>query len=276
MSDECPVEDSFAEDATCSPGAGAAASVEVVDASGSGPHEAPDEYDDLLAGIGRSEDDDERCAVHEAGHAVAARLLGKPLGGATINPDPNGKYGGLVWGPRHSVAFGSDDDDGDVLELCNKLQDLMPQDGEARGDAADIYLHAHDRCIELAAASVAERMLLAGEPVPSVSDVEQAVALASLVCKSAEAVERFLAFAEQQARDLLTPHVPIIMALSIVLKIRRTLTGVEIDDVIATTVAGLQLAEEQARRREWRNAELAADRFRAACDHTDVAARATF
>ncbi|QQO33198.1 hypothetical protein JJC00_32470 [Bradyrhizobium diazoefficiens] len=115
----------------------------------------------------------------------------------------------------------------------------MPQDGEARGNAADVYLHAHDRCVELVAASVAERMLLPGEAVSSVSDVEQAVALTSLVCKSAEAVERFLAFAEQQARDLLRSHGHIIMALSIALKIRRILTGAEIDDVIATTVAGL-------------------------------------
>ncbi|MCK1498659.1 hypothetical protein [Bradyrhizobium sp. 188] len=234
------------------------------------------EYDDLLAEIGRSEEDDERCAVHEAGHAVAARLLGKPLGGATINPDPNGKYGGLVWGPHHSVAFGNDDGDDHVPELCDNLRDLMPQDGEARGDAADVYLHAHDRCVELAAASVAERMLLPGEPALSVSDVEQAVALASLVCKSAEAVERFLAFAEQQARDLLAPHVPIIMALSIVLKIRRTLTGAEIDNVIATTVADLQLAAERKRRADWRNAELTAARFRAECDSLDAAARATF
>lgn len=211
-----------------------------------------DEYDVLLAGLGRTEDEDERIAVHEAGHAVAARLLGKPLGGATINPDPNGKYGGLVWGPRNSVAFSRDDDTDEVPELCDNLRDLMPQDGEARGDAADVYLHAHDRCIELAGASVAERMLLPGEPVPSVSDVEQAVALASLVCRSAEAAERFLAFAEQQAHDLLRPHGPIIMALSIVLKIRRTLTGAEIDDVIAGTRARLQLAAEQARRRDWR------------------------
>lgn len=210
-----------------------------------------DEYDNLLAELGRTEEEDERIAVHEAGHAVAARLLGKPLGGATINPDPNGKYGGIVWGPRSSAAFCRDDDTDEVPVLCDKLRDLMPQDGEARADAADVYLHAHDRCIELAGASVAERMLLPGEPVPSASDVEQAVALASLVCKSAEAVERFLAFAEQQAHDLLHPHGPIIMALSIVLKIRRTLTGPEIDDVIASTHARLQLAAEQARRREW-------------------------
>jgi hypothetical protein len=87
----------------------------------------------------------------------------------------------------------------DMPELCDDLRDLMPQDGQARGDAADVYLHALDRCVELAAASVAERMLLPGEPAPSVSDVEHAVAFAAVVCKSAEAVERFLAFAEQQA-----------------------------------------------------------------------------
>jgi hypothetical protein len=152
-----------------------------------------------------------------------------------------------------------------------QLAGVDAQDGEARGDAADVYLHAHDRCIELVAASVAERMLLPGEPVPSVSDVEQAVALASLCCNSAEAVECFMALCEQQARDLLHPHGPVIMALSIVLKIRRILNGDEIDGVIATTVAGLQLATERRRRAEWRKGELAASRSRSEC-HADAAA----
>jgi hypothetical protein len=210
-----------------------------------------DPYLEHLAKLGRSEDDDLRISVHEAGHPICARLLGQPLGGATINPDPNGKYGGLVWGPRHSVAFGRDDSADDVPELCDKLRTFMPQDGEPRADAADVYLHALNRCIELAAAAVAERMLLPGEPVPSVSDIEQAVGLASLCCRSAEAVERFLAFAEQQAHDLIYPHVPIIMSLATVLRIRRTLTGEEIDKVIATTHARLVLAAERERRRDW-------------------------
>lgn len=226
-----------------------------------GFEDEPDAYDLLLNEIGRSEEEDERIAVHEAGHAVAARLLGNPLGGATINPDPNGKYGGLVWGPRHSVAFGNDDEGHDVPELCAKLGELMPQDGEARGDAADIYLHVLDRCVELAGAAAAERMLLPGEPVPSVSDVEQAVGLATLICKSAEAVELFLTFCEQRAHDLLYPHGPIIMALSIVLKIRRTLTGAEIDDVIASTHARIQLAADRARCREWQRKVESARQF---------------
>ncbi len=216
-----------------------------------GGHEEFDEYDELLAGFGRTEEEDERISVHEAGHAICARILGHPLGGATVNPDPNSKYGGLVWGPRHSAAFGKDDDPDDVPELCDKLGALMPKDGEARSDAADIYLHALNRCIELAAAAVAERMLLPGEPVPSVSDIEQAVGLASLCCKSPQAVERFLAFCEQQAHDLLCPHAPIIMSLSIVLRIKRTLDGAEIDKIISDVQARKALAVEHGRRQRW-------------------------
>jgi len=220
-----------------------------------------DPYLEHLAKLGRSEDDDLRISIHESGHAIAARLLGHPLGGATVDPDPNGRWGGLVWGPCHSVAFSEGDDADDLPEICEKLRTLMPQDGEPRGDAANIYLHALNRCIELAAASVAERMLLPGEPVPSVSD-EQAVELASLCCRSAEAVERFLALAEQQAHDLIYPHVPIIMSLATVLRIQRTLTGEEIDNVIATTHARLVLAAEQARRAKWRRAVENAAQFK--------------
>jgi hypothetical protein len=216
-----------------------------------GGHEEFDEYDELLAGFGRTEEEDERISIHEAGHTICARILGQPLGGATVNPDPNGKYGGLVWGPRHSAAYGKDDDPDDVPELSDKLGPLMPKDGEPRSDVADIYLHALNRCIELAAASVAELMLLPGEPVPSVSDIEQAVGLASLSCKSPEAVERFLAFCEQQAHDLLYPHAPIIMSLSIVLRIKRTLDGAEIDKIISDVQARKALAVEHGRRQRW-------------------------
>jgi hypothetical protein len=138
-----------------------------------------------------------------------------------------------------------------VPELSDKLGPLIPKDGEPRSDAADIYLHALNRCIELAAAAVAERMLLPGEPVRSVSDIEQAVGLASLCCKSPQAVERFLAFCEQQAHDLLYPHALVIMSLSIVLRIKRTLDGAEIDKIISDVQARTALAVEHGRRQRW-------------------------
>jgi hypothetical protein len=251
MTERIPADEGNEQVAAPPAGTVTAAVVGVGNADNGGGHEEVDEYDELLAVLGRTEEEDERIAVHEAGHAVVARLLGHPLGGATVDPDPNGKYGGLVWGPRHSVAFGKDDDADDVPELCDKLRTLMPQDGEPRSDAADVYLHALNRCIELVAASVAERMLLPGEPVPSVSDIEQAVGLASLCCKSPQAVERFLAFCEQQAHDLLYPHAPIIMSLSIVLRIKRTLDGVDIDKIISDVQARKALAVEHGRRQRW-------------------------
>jgi hypothetical protein len=251
MTKRIPADEGNAQPAASPAGTVTAACVGVGTDNGGG-HEEVDEYDQLLAALGRTEEGDERIAVHEAGHAVCARLLGHPLGGATVNPDPNGKYGGLVWGPRHSVAYtGKDNDPDDVPELCDNLGALMPKDGEPRSDAADVYLHALNRCIELAAAAVAERMLLPGEPVPSVSDIEQAVGLASLSCKSPEAVERFLAFCEQQAHDLLYPHALVIMSLSIVLRIRRTLDGAEIDKIISDVQARKALAAERGRRQRW-------------------------
>jgi hypothetical protein len=254
MSKGNPAEGGTAQPATSLAGTEAAACVGMGNTdNGSGLDDEVDEYDELLASLGRTEDDDQRIAVHEAGHAVCARLLGHPLGGATVDPDPNGKYGGLVWGPRHSVAYGKDDDGDDVPELCDKLRDLMPQDGEPRSDVADVYLHAQNRCIELVAASVAERMLLEGEPVPSFSDVEHTIKYASLVCRSPEAAERFIRLCETMADDLLRPYGYVLMALSTVLRIRRTLDGEEIDDVIATSVAGFELASEQARRRRWQH-----------------------
>ncbi|MBH5400696.1 hypothetical protein HZZ13_23310 [Bradyrhizobium sp. CNPSo 4010] len=62
------------------------------------------------------------------------------------------------------------------------------------------------------------------------------------------------------------------MVLSTVLRIKRTRDGREIDDeIIADVATRKSMAIEQNRRAEWREAELAAGRFRATCDHAEVA-----
>jgi hypothetical protein len=218
----------------------------------------PDWYDQHLAAIGRSEDDDRRVAVHEAGHAVAARALGYPLAGATIDPDD--KCGGKVWGPAHTVAFGGSDP---VPDLCDQLRDAMPKIGEPRTDAADVFLHALNRTVELVSAGVAERMLLPGDPVPSVSDIEHSLQYASLVCKSPEAVEKFIALAEQMADDLLRPFSDVLVAVSTSLKARRTMTGAMIDSVISRAVAARQLEQEHEWRRRWQDVVANASSFKA-------------
>jgi hypothetical protein len=216
-----------------------------------------DQYDELLARIGRSEDQDQRIAIHEAGHAVAARLLGHSLGGATVSPGPG--YEGRVWGERHVEAFA--EGGGDASDVREALAPVMPQPGEDRGAVSDVYGNVYAHCIELMAGRAAESILLDGEPVAPADDLRQARELAMLICFSEEAIETFITHCDIAARDLLLPYGYVVIALSTLLRIKRTLDAVEIDDMIAKTVAGWELAADRARRRQWRERVENADRF---------------
>ncbi|MET4788399.1 hypothetical protein ABIF64_000577 [Bradyrhizobium japonicum] len=63
--------------------------------------------------------------------------------------------------------------------------------------------------------------------------------------------------------DLLLPYRDLVMVLSIILRIRRTLDGVEIDKFVCESEAQKALAAEHHPRVEWRNCELAVERSRA-------------
>ncbi|MGV7216429.1 hypothetical protein [Bradyrhizobium sp. UFLA05-112] len=112
----------------------AAAGVEVSD-NGRGPDAEVDDYEELLAAIGRSYDEDVRIAVHEAGHIVVARLLGHSLGGATVDPGPG--YGGRVWSERHMEAYA--EGRGDAFHVRHALAPLMPQPGEDVASVSDVF-----------------------------------------------------------------------------------------------------------------------------------------
>lgn len=72
------------------------------------------------------------------------------------------------------------------------------------------------------------------------------------------------------ARDLLMPYGDLAMVLSMILRIRRTLDGAEIDKIIVDVLARKALAVEHRRRADWHKAELGASRFRSEC-HADAA-----
>lgn len=265
MSNGYPVEDGFAEDAVHSPGAGAAANAElVVAASGGGPDEPPDEYDDLLEALGRTEEQDQRIAVHEAGHAVCARLLGHQVGGVTINPDPVRGSEGLCWDVGHTEAYS--EGRGDACNVRAAISPIMPKAGEDRRPLADVFGGVYAKCIEFVAGRAAERLLLEGEPCQPVDDLRQARELALLICSSDEAIETFLAHCDVVARDLLVPYGDVLMVLSTVLRIKRTLDGREIDEIISDVVTRKAMAIERKRRAQWRKSELAAAHFRAECE----------
>lgn len=268
MSEENPSEEGNAQPAASLDDTGAAAHVDGGD-NGSGPDADADEYDSLLAKLARTYDQDCRIATHEAGHIVAARLLGHPLGGATVDPGPG--YEGRVWGEGHEEAFA--EGRGDAADVREAIAPVMPKPGEDISSVSDVFANVYSHCVELTAGRAAERMLLGDNDSRSVlDDLRQARELALLICKSEDAIESFLAHCDLAARDLLMPYGAVLMTLSIVLRIKRTLDGAEIDEIIRDVEGRKALAMEQRRRAEWGKAELAAERFRAACDHADDSA----
>ncbi|KWV59815.1 hypothetical protein AS156_30285 [Bradyrhizobium macuxiense] len=218
-----------------------------------------DEYDMLLASLGRTEEEDQRVSVHEAGHAVAARLLGHPLGGATIDPGPG--YEGRVWGAAHAEAF-AEGRETDASDVRDAIAPMMPEPGEDISSVSDVFANIYGHCIELAAGRAAERMLLDDHHSQSAGDdLRQMQDLALLICKSDKAIETFITHCGVAARDLLMPYGDAVMVLSTVLRIRRTLDSAEIDKVISDVEAWKALAIEHRRRAEWRKREVMAIGF---------------
>jgi hypothetical protein len=109
------------------------------------------------------------------------------------------------------------------------------------------------------------------QPASPVDDLRQARELAMLICRSEEAIETFIAHCDVAARDLLYPYGDVVIALSVVLRIARTLDGAEIDKIISDVEARKVLAIEHWRRVDWRKRELAADSFEAACHRVNDA-----
>jgi hypothetical protein len=191
--------------------------------------------------VPRSAPDDERIALHEiGGHALVGRLLGGELGGVTCDPGP--------------AKFSSQN----ATSICAIIGPMMPGPGESRAAVADVFMHAHTRVVELAAGSVAEALFLPGEPWPADSDRAQERELASLVASSSESIEAFIHFCAVEAAALLRPREHIVRALTKELLIRRTMTGAEVDAIIAVAVAGKAVADERQRRLDWKRIEQSA------------------
>lgn len=224
--------------------------------------EERDEYDDLLTALGRTEDE-----VHEAGHAICARLLGHAVGGVTVSPDPARGSEGMCWGIGHAEAFAAAR--GDASDVRKALASMMPKPGEDRRSVADVFASVYGHCTELLAGRAAEHMLLGdGDSRSAVDDLRQGRELALLICKSEEAIQTFIAHCEIAARDLLMPYGDVVMVLSIVLKIKRTLDGIEIDRIIWDVEGRKAVALEQQRRKHWRAAVERARAFNLAAART--------
>jgi hypothetical protein len=188
-----------------------------------------------------------RIIVHELGHLLIARLRDAVVTSVSIIADDTSE--GRVMGAWPFKAFARGNVD--AFDIRAELQPRMPRPCEDHRPAANVTHEVMEQVIEYMGGRAAEKLVLRGRPSPAVDDYRQARELAAIVCASPKSIDRFLKFCEQQAEDLLRPHIDLIFALIPVLRARREMTGTEVDEAIATILTRFDLAAEQKRRRQW-------------------------
>jgi hypothetical protein len=181
-----------------------------------------------------------------ARHLTVGTVLfgGHSFAGATIEADD--RCSGRVWGPTHQARFANEG----TSAIVAALNRVMPQDGESRMDAADVYAHCLLRITELAAGSEAERMHF-GDAWPTLDDRRQERELASLIASSQESVEALIGFSQLEAASILRRHAHVTAALADALVRQRTLNTAEIAATISSAIARKMAADEADRRRQW-------------------------
>ena len=113
---------------------------------------------------------------------------------------------------------------------ARSLAPLMPNRARITARSSDYLRKYLWPCIELMAGRAAERMLMGDDEPRSRATLSGRLREpALLICTSEQAIETFIARCDVAARDLLMPYGYVVIALSIVLRIKRTLDGAEID-----------------------------------------------
>ena len=154
---------------------------------------------------------DQRIAAHEAAHLTVGRVLGAAFGGASIIENRELGFGGRVWGPDFQSHFA-----GEPSTTIEQITELMPGDGDARDDTAEIYAHVHNRVVELTAGSEIEKLKF-GHAWPATDDRKQERQLAGLIFSSTEAQDLFIKACAAEARAILQRHHDVVEAMAIAL-----------------------------------------------------------
>lgn len=212
----------------------------------------PDEYHELLAKLGRSEEHDARILAHELGHYKLRRIIiaGTYDDDVFVSVTPSDNYDGICRSGGRSAAFQKRIDATDIRKI---LEPSMPQDGEDRSAKADVFQSVFDATTQLMGGEAAEELLVGNANV-ALDDRRQAKELAALICKTPQAIDAFIVFCLQHARDLLAPHRALLVLLVETLRAQRDMTGAELD-------RASELAADQIAREEWNMRVANADRF---------------
>jgi ATP-dependent Zn protease len=128
----------------------------------------------------------------------------------------------------------------------------MPSLGTGRVESAEFFQRATVLAIELVSGTVAEQILHPHEePLPTYHDQLEAAAFAAVAVASPRAVPAFLEYAKGEAAALINDHRDVAMAIADGLVEHGSLTGDQVDAIIASAVAAKAAAVERERRADW-------------------------
>jgi hypothetical protein len=226
-----------------------------------------DQLDDSYAAVkaARSPEYNRRCAAHEIGHAIVGRALGSIIEMVTIVP--HGEFAGRCvrrGAPSVSLNLLNEQEaeaattvkmptTADLVAVCANIG--APEVGTPRVDLAEEITRAQTHIIELIAGSACESEMFPDlPPLPAEHDRREARALASVICASPAAVDALLVYCEAEAEALIRNNIDGVEALTAALVAEGTLSGDQVDEIIADCVARRSLAAEYERRRRWKSA----------------------
>ena len=186
----------------------------------------------------------QRTAWHELGHVVACRALDFPISCATVEPN---KWSGRCLAPLSPVDDSPEQQIAAAQVICDQVRALIGDTlGQDPMEFAEWRTHVYARCTILAAGSCAEQLAFPGiAPLDNGTDKTLSRIYAESVCAPA-AIEAFLEYARQEAAALLVSQRHVLEVLADTLEARGSLTGPEIDTIIAEAVQSHLLAREQA------------------------------
>lgn len=206
---------------------------------------------------GRSEQRNRQIAGHEAGHALVGRCLGSTIYSVTIVRDagPGGFEGRCMRsGPVSAITFDekTQDQTEEILSICERLERITPELGSARTDLSEYIVRCQSNISELLAGEVAESILHPDlESLGAQHDAVEARAFARVAAAALPATVALLEYCRAEAEALLTENKDILIALTEALIEKGTLSGSEVDAIIANTVTARSMAAERLRRDDW-------------------------
>ena len=141
---------------------------------------------------------------------------------------------------------------------------MAPELGSGRVADSEMYIRAQCLVIELVAGEVAEMILHLDQPsLGAKHDRVEAEAFARVAVAASPAVTALLTYAEAEAAALIQANIEIVRALVESLIEAGTLSGAEVDTVIAQRISTQAVAIERANGNDWRRRVKSAASFAA-------------